>query len=128
MVDGAGDGCCARGGRSGDSVPMLAVELDKGGCCCCCCCSRGLGCVVEAGPEIRGVNDGGGGTALDRRRLEKLVRDLGEVGEAIVVLRPISLVSLSGAEGGGGRFASSWVERVMLGRIEARQRKHSPVP
>ena len=64
--------------------------------------------------------------------LEKLNRcflpgEVGEVGDAIVVLRPISRVSVSGAEGGGGRFASRCADDE-AGRSEARQRKHSPVP
>ncbi len=46
---------------------------------------------------------------------------LGEVREAMVVLRPIEEVS---AEGGGGRLERMCEE----GRMEARQRKHSPVP
>jgi len=40
----------------------------------------------------------------------------------MVVLRPKD--SVSGAEGGGGRFDSKEDD----GRMEARQRKHSPVP
>lgn len=40
----------------------------------------------------------------------------------MVVLRPS--VSSVGADGGGGRYDS----RAEVGRIEARQRKHSPVP
>ena len=44
------------------------------------------------------------------------------MGDAIVVLRP--RVSESEAEGGGGRFARMAEE----GRMDARQRKHSPVP
>ena len=46
------------------------------------------------------------------------------VGETMVVLRPRVVVSASEAEGGGGRFA----RRAEEGSIEARQRKHSPVP
>ena len=48
---------------------------------------------------------------------------LGELGLWMVVLRPIPSVS---ALGGGGRFASIVEEEE--GRMEARQRKHSPVP
>lgn len=45
-----------------------------------------------------------------------------DVGLAIVVLRP--MLSVSGAEGGGGRLE----RREEEGRMETRQRKHSPVP
>ena len=49
--------------------------------------------------------------------------DEADVGLAIVVLRK-SRVADSGAEGGGGRD-----ERMEdMGRIDERQRKHSPVP
>ena len=48
------------------------------------------------------------------------------VGDAMVVERPMDSVSVSGAEGGGGRFERR--EVVLEGRMEARQRKHSPVP
>lgn len=44
----------------------------------------------------------------------------------MVVLRPMVVVSASGAEGGGGREERREVE--VEGRMEARQRKHSPVP
>ncbi len=44
------------------------------------------------------------------------------MGDTIVVLRP--RVSESDAEGGGGKFA----RMAEGGRMEARQRKHSPVP
>ena len=59
---------------------------------------------------------------------EKLAR-LGDVGDAIVVLRPTFIVrdSVSGAEGGGGRLASRCAD-VEDGSRDARQRKHSPVP
>ncbi len=43
-----------------------------------------------------------------------------------MVLRPIGLVSDSGAEGGAGRAERRGV--VWAGRMEARKRKHSPVP
>ena len=42
----------------------------------------------------------------------------------MVVLRPMAVVSISGAEGGGGSEESKEDE----GRMDARQRKHSPVP
>ena len=44
------------------------------------------------------------------------------MGDTMVVLR--LRVSASEAEGGGGRFA----RMAEGGRMEARQRKHSPVP
>lgn len=48
------------------------------------------------------------------------------VGDAIVVLRPMDSVSVSGAEGGGGREER---RGTLVGeRRVARQRKHSPVP
>jgi len=47
-------------------------------------------------------------------------------GEEMVVLRAMLSVSMSGAEGGGGRLERR--EVVCGGRMEARQRKHSPVP
>lgn len=44
----------------------------------------------------------------------------------MVVLRPMLWVSIKGAEGGAGRLARRGV--LLGGRMEARQRKHSPVP
>lgn len=49
--------------------------------------------------------------------------DEADVGLAMVVLRK-SKVAESGAEGGGGRDE----RREDAGRMEERQRKHSPVP
>lgn len=54
--------------------------------------------------------------------LEAGARWCAVVGDTIVVLRP--RVSESDAEGGGGRFA----RMAEGGMMEARQRKHSPVP
>ena len=59
--------------------------------------------------------------ADDGERCDEEERDR-DFGLAIVVLRPI--FSVSGAEGGGGRLE----RREEDGRMETRQRKHSPLP
>jgi len=88
---------------------------------------------IRSGVETPDANEGefGDGGASDVWEAEGEVRDDEVVGERrreleglleedIVVLRVMFVVSV---DGGGGRFVGKEEERV-----EARQRKHSPVP
>lgn len=73
---------------------------------------------MDAAGCVRFVRLGGA-----RRFDARLDENVGDVGETMVVLLPGNVAS-SLSDGGGGRSIS----RLEVGRTDAFQRKHSPVP